>query len=128
MKRSQWKEKSVIELLRQSGKMKTTDVITGSNMCKATALKYMNRLRHRGVIDFEKIGPTKLWYLKNVGYERSSPEVGRTRVFQLIRDFEEMTGVKANFIISSESVALTLGDPQVSEDAYDEEKDTPHRG
>jgi hypothetical protein len=128
MKASHWREESVIELLRQSGKMKTADVIHGSSMCKATTLKYMNRLRSRGVIDFEKIGPTKLWYLKNMDCERSSPEVGRARVFQLLRDFEEMTGVAANVIITSESVALALDDPLISEGANYEKKDTPHRG
>jgi hypothetical protein len=111
-----WRERSVVELLRRSGKLKTVDIINNSNMCKVTTLKYIKRLRKRGVIDFEKIGPTKLWYVQDKSDRKNPDKRGRLeeqkRVFELLRDFEEMTGVKANVIITSKGVALALGDPE----------------
>ncbi len=110
-----WRERNIIELLLKHEKLKTTDIIGSTDMCKVTALKYLSRLRKGGVIDYEMIGPTKLWYVMDKGIDQN-PNRGRgqKRVFELLRDFEEITGVKANVIITSKGVALALDDPKLN--------------
>ena len=115
MKAMHWREKNVVELLKKSGRLKTIDIINNSNMCKVTTLKYIRRLRGRGMIDFEKIGPTKLWYVKDENdYRDLEPGEGQKRVSGLLRDFENITGVRANVIITSRGVALALDDYEFS--------------
>lgn len=115
MKGMHWREKDILKLLKKSGKLKTIDIINNSNMCKVTTLKYLKRLRRRGVIDFKKIGPTKIWCVKDESENQNlTPEEGQKKVFELLRDFEEITGVKAKVIITSKGVAFTLDDPEFS--------------
>lgn len=57
-----WREADILDVVGE-GKLKTCDIINRVNMCKVTALKYLNRLRCKGIVDYEKIGPTKLWYI-----------------------------------------------------------------
>jgi len=105
-----WRERNIVRLLSKYEKLKTIDIIENTEMCKVTALKYLSRLRKRGVIDYEVIGPTKLWYVKGENDEQNLNPEGRKRVFELLRDLEEITGVKANVIITSKGVALALDD------------------
>ncbi|OYT42139.1 MAG: hypothetical protein B6U86_00925 [Candidatus Altiarchaeales archaeon ex4484_43] len=106
-----WRERNIIELLSRYEKLKTTDIIDNADMCKVTTLKYLSRLRKRGIIDYEMIGPTKLWYIKDEGNEQNLNPEGRKRVFELLRDLEEIIGIKADVIITSKGIALTLDDP-----------------
>ena len=105
-----WRERNIIGLLSKYEKLKTMDIIDNTDMCKVTALKYLSRLRKRGIIDYEMIGPTKLWYVKDKSDEQNLNPEGQKRVFELLRDLEEITGVKANVIITSKGVALALDD------------------
>ena len=58
-----WREKELLEILKE-GKLKTGDIVKRARMSKATALKYLERLKGKGLVDCEEIGPTKLWFLR----------------------------------------------------------------
>ncbi|RLI92622.1 MAG: hypothetical protein DRO89_01750 [Candidatus Altiarchaeales archaeon] len=90
MENLHWRERNIIELLSRYEKLKTTDIIDNADMCKVTTLKYLSRLRKKGIIDYEMIGPTKLWYIKNEGNVQNLSLEGRKRVFELLRDLEEL--------------------------------------
>jgi PleD family two-component response regulator len=57
-----WREKQLIGAI-QEGKLSTSEVVSRVNMSKVTALKYLEILSEKGLIECEKIGPTKLWSL-----------------------------------------------------------------
>lgn len=66
-----WREKHLLEIL-EAGKLSTTEVVERASMSKATALKYLEGLKGSGLVNCEKIGPTKLWSLakeEEVGVE-----------------------------------------------------------
>ncbi len=102
-----WREEKIAQFLEKSGKQKTGDIIKNTDMCKVTALKYLSKLRGKKVIDYEMVGPTKLWYLTRENKRKKTEK--QKKVFELLQDFEEITGVKADMIITSKGVALALG-------------------
>lgn len=102
-----WREEKIAQFLEKSGKQKTGDVIKNTDMCKVTALKYLSKLRGKKVIDYEMVGPTKLWYLTRENKRKKTEK--QKKVFELLQDFEEITGVKADMIITSKGVTLALG-------------------
>lgn len=59
-----WREKELLNVLKQ-GKFTTTDIVMRVNMSKATALKYLDSMKEKNLIDCEKIGTAKIWFLKN---------------------------------------------------------------
>ena len=97
-----WREKNIIDVLGD-GKRKTSDIIGEVNMCKVTVLKYLNRLRCRGIIDYEKIGPTKLWYIC-----RNNPVGGHEKSRKLPLDLDRLNGEKAKIVVISDGIVLTL--------------------
>ncbi len=58
-----WREKQLLNILNE-GKLTTTDIVNRANMCKATALKYLDDLEEKNLIECEEIGTAKIWYLK----------------------------------------------------------------
>lgn len=58
-----WREKQLLNVI-QNGKRTTTDIIKRVNMSKVTALKYLENLRESGLVDYEEVGPSKIWFLK----------------------------------------------------------------
>jgi PleD family two-component response regulator len=58
-----WREKELIESLKK-GKSTTTEVVNRVNMSKVTALKYLENLKEKGMIDYEAVGSAKVWFLK----------------------------------------------------------------
>lgn len=102
-----WREKELIEILMEGGRLKTSDIIDRSRMCKVTALKYLNSLRTSGHITFEKVGPTKLWQVKGYGTsqggEGDSPPHFQN-IFKMLKEFEESTGKKAFVLMSAEDL------------------------
>ncbi len=102
-----WREKELLEIIMAAGRLKTSDIIDRSRMCKVTALKYLNSLRVAGLINFERIGPTKLWQIN----QHSTPPVGEgchsarfQTVFRMLKEFEDSTGKKAVIIMSAEDL------------------------
>ena len=58
-------EDSILRVLQlHSGRINTSNLAKKAKMGKTTAIKYLEVLRERNVIDFEMIGPSKVWRLK----------------------------------------------------------------
>jgi len=116
--------------------LKTSEIVKRARMSKATALKYLERLKGKGLVDCEEIGPTKLWFLREVeekgekGDEEEKGEEARKevkerreiewkkveeciyvdkRVFKLIEEFEGVTGKSFKILINKNGVRLVLG-------------------
>lgn len=60
-----WREKQLLTILND-GKLTTTEIVNKANMCKATALKYLDDLEEKDLVECEEIGTAKIWYLKTV--------------------------------------------------------------
>ena len=59
-----WREKELLNVLK-TGKMTTTEIVGRVNMSKATALKYLDGMKEKNLVDGEEIGTAKIWFLKN---------------------------------------------------------------
>ena len=59
-----WREKELLDALKE-GKLTTTEIVCGVNMSKATALKYLDGMKEKNLVDCEEIGTAKIWFLKN---------------------------------------------------------------
>lgn len=58
-----WREKELLNAVKK-GKFTTSEIVGRVNMSKVTALKYLDGLKEKGMVDYEEIGPSKLWFLK----------------------------------------------------------------
>jgi hypothetical protein len=58
-----WREKELLIAIKQ-GKLTTSEVVGKVNMSKVTALKYLEALKKKNLVDFEEIGTAKIWFLK----------------------------------------------------------------
>jgi PleD family two-component response regulator len=58
-----WREKELLNVLK-NGKLTTTEIVSRVNMSKATALKYLDGMKEKNLVDGEEIGTTKVWFLK----------------------------------------------------------------
>jgi PleD family two-component response regulator len=58
-----WREKELLNVLKH-GKLTTTEIVGRVNMSKATALKYLDGLKEKNLVDGEEIGTAKIWFLK----------------------------------------------------------------
>ncbi len=106
-----WREKELYGIIKAGGKLKTSDIVSRSRMCKVTALKYLKSLKAAGDIDFEKIGPTKLWHAN--GRDRAPWGAGPfTTSYQdisrMLKEFEETTGKKAFVLMSADDLDTKL--------------------
>ena len=61
-----WREKELLKVLK-NGKLTTTEIVARVNMSKATALKYLDGMKERKLVDGEEIGTTKIWFLRPEG-------------------------------------------------------------
>lgn len=88
-----WREKDLLAAMQEE-KLTTSEIVSRVNMCKVTALKYLEILQERGLVDCEMIGPTKIWFLKN-DIEKQEKKVkvlvvdDDENVITIIRDFLE---------------------------------------
>lgn len=102
-----WREKELIEIIKIGGRLKTSDIISQSSMCKVTALKYLNSLMAAGHITFERIGPTKLWQINQRDISQGGEGNSSTHfqnILRMLTEFEESTGKKALVIMSVEDL------------------------
>ena len=100
-----WREKELVGIIKIGGRLKTSDIISQSRMCKVTALKYLNSLKATGHITFERIGPTKLWQIDQRDGppgERGSLSSSYQNIFRMLKEFEESTGKRAFVLMSAE--------------------------
>ncbi|MCZ7357110.1 MAG: response regulator [Candidatus Methanoperedens sp.] len=58
-----WREKELLTAIKK-GKLTTSEVVAKVNMSKVTALKYLEMLKEKNLVDFEEIGTAKIWFLK----------------------------------------------------------------
>jgi len=58
-----WREEELLNVI-QKGKWTTTEIINRVNMSKVTALKYLEKMREKDFVDYEEVGPAKVWFLK----------------------------------------------------------------
>lgn len=106
-----WREKELYEIIKAGGKLKTSDVISRSRMCKVTALKYLKSLKDAGHVNFEQIGPTKLWHTGR--YDGAQWGVGPLATsyqdaFRMLKELEETTGKKIFILMSAEDLYTKL--------------------
>jgi PleD family two-component response regulator len=74
-----WREKELLKVLKQ-GKLTTTEIVGRVNMSKATALKYLEGLKEKNLVDEEQIGTAKIWFLK------TEEEIVENKIKVLIAD------------------------------------------
>jgi PleD family two-component response regulator len=58
-----WREKELLRVMN-GGKLTTSEIVSRVNMSKVTALKYLEALKEKNIVDYEEIGTAKIWYLK----------------------------------------------------------------
>ncbi len=58
-----WREKELLDALKK-GKSTTSNLVSRVNMSKVTALKYLEALKEKSLVDYEDIGQAKVWSLK----------------------------------------------------------------
>jgi PleD family two-component response regulator len=74
-----WREKELLNVLK-TGKLTTTEIVGRVNMSKATALKYLDGMKEKNLVDGEEIGTAKIWFLKN------EEEIVQTKIKVLVAD------------------------------------------
>ena len=98
-------EKLILSALENSREPTTMDIIKKSGLSKVTALKYLQKLEDTGVVEYRMIGPSKVWSLSNRGGQMDVEKL-KPRVFDLLRQFEELTGSKASIVVESNGLNL----------------------
>lgn len=58
-----WREKELLGVL-QKGKLTTSEIVSRVNMSKVTALKYLEGMREKKLVDSEAVGSAKVWFLR----------------------------------------------------------------
>lgn len=100
------REAELLNIIRRGGRLKTVDIVRKADMCKVTALKYLNNLKKSGFVDYELIGPTKLWHI--VDKDEGSPggrgplSKAKIDISELLRRFESITGKKTVVIMAGD--------------------------
>ncbi len=57
-----WREKDLLNVMKE-GKLTTSEIVSRVNMSKVTALKYLEGLKEKNLVDYEEIGSAKVWSL-----------------------------------------------------------------
>ena len=68
-----WREKELLNVVK-NGKQTTSEIVNKVNMSKVTALKYLEGLREKKLVDYEEIGTAKIWFLTN-GEEKAKEKI-----------------------------------------------------
>ena len=74
-----WREKELLNVLK-NGKLTTTEIVGRVNMSKATALKYLDSMKEKNLVDGEEIGTAKIWFLK------TEKEIVQNKIKVLVAD------------------------------------------
>ncbi len=112
-----WREEHLLAILK-AGKLSTSEVVARADMSKATALKYLEGLKGRGLVDCEMVGPTKLWSLPGEAKETAAAqfEQGKIKdfisvdreIFKLFEEFEAVTGKRLLISINKEGITMNI--------------------
>ncbi len=68
-----WREKELLDVVKQ-GKLTTSEIVSRVNMSKVTALKYLDGLREKKLVDFEEVGTAKIWFI-TTGEEKTQEKI-----------------------------------------------------
>ncbi len=114
----QWREKELLDILKNET-LKTGDIVDRANMSKTTALKYLESLRAKGLIDCKTVGPTKLWFhikakeeiKEGTSKKRLHTELEKyiyidKRVLGLLEEFERNMGIELNIVVDKNGMRL----------------------
>jgi len=94
-----WREKELLDVLKQ-GKLTTTQIVGKVNMSKATALKYLDRMKEKNLVDGEEIGTTKIWFLRTGG------EIVKNKIQVLVADDDKNVINIIRYSIDSEKFEI----------------------
>ena len=100
-------ESLLFDIVKGSKDLTTTGIVEKSGLSKVTALKYLQRLRERGMIDYRMIGPSKVWESVEKPDDQTDLEGLKPKIFKILREFEALTGTKANIVFETDRIALT---------------------
>lgn len=84
-----WREQELLDVLKE-GKFTSTELVDRVNMSKVTALKYLEILKDKGLVDCEAVGSAKVWFLQN----RSEKEVELVKVLVVDDDENVITIIR----------------------------------
>jgi len=94
-----WREKELLDVLKQ-GKLTTTQIVGKVNMSKATALKYLDGMKEKNLVDGEEIGTTKIWFLRTGG------EIVKNKIQVLVADDDKNVINIIRYSIDSEKFEI----------------------
>jgi CheY-like chemotaxis protein len=94
-----WREKELLDVLKQ-GKLTTTQIVGKVNMSKATALKYLDGMKEKNLVDGEEIGTTKIWFLRTGG------EIVKNKIQVLVADDDKNVIDIIRYSIDSEKFEI----------------------
>ncbi len=112
-----WREEHLLAILK-AGKLRTSEVVVRADMSKATALKYLEGLKGRGLVDCERVGPTKLWSLLGETKETAAAQLEQGKIkdfisvdreiFKLFEEFEAVTGKRLWISINKTGITINM--------------------
>jgi len=104
------KEKELLRIIRRDGRVKTVDIVEQADMCKVTVLKYLNKLKDAGLVDYELVGPTKLWYAVEDGGPRGRGPLNilDVEISELLDRFEAAVGKRAFVIMTDDRDLINI--------------------
>lgn len=84
-----WREKELLDVVKE-GVFTTSEIVSRVNMSKVTALKYLECLKGKDLVDYNEIGPSKVWFLKTGEEKIEKVKVlvvdDDTNVINIVRD------------------------------------------
>jgi PleD family two-component response regulator len=90
-----WREKELLTAIKK-GKLTTSEVVGKVNMSKVTALKYLEGLRVKNLVDYEEIGTAKIWFLKAED-TRKVMKIEKTKLLIVDDDRNVITIIRDSF-------------------------------
>jgi PleD family two-component response regulator len=90
-----WREKELLTAIKK-GKLTTSEVVGKVNMSKVTALKYLEGLREKNLVDYEEIGTAKIWFLKAED-TRKVMKIEKTKLLIVDDDRNVITIIRDSF-------------------------------
>ena len=87
-----WREKQLLDAI-QDEKMTTSELVSRVDMSKVTALKYLNELKEKNLVDYEEIGNAKIWFLKD-----ESEKVDKRTIVLVVDDDKNIINIIQDFL------------------------------
>jgi len=106
-------ERRILRVLRENKEGLTTiEVARKADISKTTAIKYLASLRAAGKIDFVRVGPSKLWRIKEERpKKRPAPASRMRRVESLLNEFTQAMELRGSVVADTNGLALSANLP-----------------